>query len=205
MLAGRDVTGTTVGRAPVAVVVVVVMVTGDGLFVTVVIGLAKVVWISALLARAVLSFSLICSICSCSSCSSPGWGGATAVGGGATAAGGGAEVMGWAEEEEEEDDEGRESTRLASEAGGPPFSHSLLFDPALGLASPSPSHLAPPSLASEVAMRASRRRVLRVSRLKWTRLKSRASLAVAAASVLVSLFHLAEAPGAGGAGGPGGG
>ncbi len=118
--------------------------------------------------------------------------------------------MGWAEKEEEEDDEGRESTRLASEAAGPPFSHSLLFGPALALAAPSPSHLAPPPFASEVVMRASRRRVLRVSRLKWTRLKSRVSLAavaavVAAASVLVSLFHLAEAPGAGGAGGPGGG
>ncbi len=64
VLAGRGVTGATVGGAPVVAVVVVVMLTGDGLFVTVAIGLARVVWISALLARAVLSFSLICSICS---------------------------------------------------------------------------------------------------------------------------------------------
>lgn len=48
-------------------------------------GLVRVVWISALRAKATLSFSLICSICSCSSCSSPGWGGA---GAGAGAGGG---------------------------------------------------------------------------------------------------------------------
>lgn len=49
-------------------------------------------------------------------------------------------------------------------------------------------------------MRARRRRVLSVSRWKWTRLKSRASLATAAAS---SLFHLVAT--LGGPGGPGGG
>lgn len=148
VLAGKVVTGAMVGGAlggaPVVVVVfVVVVVTGDGLLVTVATGLARVVWISALLARAVLSFSLIWSICSCSSCSSPSWGGATAAGGGATATwggatdSGGAEVLGRPEEEAEDgDDEGKESTRLASEAAGPPFSHSLLFGPALGLAGP---------------------------------------------------------------------
>lgn len=221
VLAGKVVTGATVGVAlggvPVAVVVlvvvvVVVVVTEDGLSVTVTTGLVRVVWISALRARAVLSFSLIWSICSCSSCSSPGRGGATGAGGGATTAGGGATAMGGGagvlclaeEEAEEEDDEGRESTRLASDTG-PPFSHSLLFGPALGLAGDLPSGLAPPSLASAVAMRASRRRVLRVSRLNWTRLKSLASLAAAvAASLQASLFHLADVPGGGGAGGPGG-
>lgn len=195
VLAGSGVAGATVGKrvdgAPVVIVIVVVVVvvvivvvaivipvtvTGVGLFVPVATGLARVVWISALLARAVLSFSLICSIWSCSSCSSPGWGGATvagdgateAAGGGATAAGGGAEVLGRTEEEEDEDEdeEGRESTRLANEAAGPPFSHSPLFGPTLGLASPSPSPLTTPPLVSEAAMRASRRRVLRVSRLK---------------------------------------
>lgn len=204
VLAGRGVNGVTVGEVSV-VVVVVVIATCDGLFVTVATGLARVVWISALLARAVLSFSLICSISSWSSWSSPGWGGANTTGGGATATGGGAAVLGWAEEEEEEEDaEGKESTKLANEAVGPPFSHSLLFG-TIGLAGP--SHLAPPTLGSEVAMRASNRRVLRVSRLKWTRLKSRASLvaALSAASLLLSLFHLAEAPGASAAGGPGGG
>ena len=109
------------------------------------------------------------------------------------------------EAEEEDDEEDRESTMLASD-GGPPFSHTLLFGPTLGLAGPFTSGLAPPSLASAVAMRASRRRVLRVSRLNWTRLKSLASLAAAvAASLQASLFHLAEVPGGGGAGGPVGG
>lgn len=101
----------------------------------------------------------------------------------------------------EEEEEGRESTRLVNEAVGPPFSYSLLFCPAVGLVGPSPSFLVPPPLASEAAMRASSRRVFSVSRLKWTRLKSRASLAAAAESLMVSLFHLAEAPGAGGGGG----
>ncbi len=139
MLAGRGITGATVGGAPVVVVVCVVdVVTADGLSVTMATGLAKLVWISALLARAVLNFSLICSICSCSSCSSPGWGGATAAGGGATATGGGVSVTGGGVTAlgegaavlalaEEEDVDGRESTRLANEAAGPPFSHSLLF------------------------------------------------------------------------------
>lgn len=90
MLAGRGVTGTMVGGLTVGVVVM----TGGGLFVTVATGLVKVVWISALLARAVFSFSLICSIWSCSSCSSPGWGGATTADGEATAAGGGAIAAG---------------------------------------------------------------------------------------------------------------
>lgn len=112
--------------------------------------------------------------------------------------GGGAEALGLAEE----DEEGSVSSRLVNEAAGPPFSHSLLFGPAFGLAGPSLSAMALPPLASETARRASRRRVFSVSRLKWTLLKSLASLAAAAsASLLVSLFHLAEAPGAGGAGG----
>lgn len=113
----------------------------------------------------------------------------------AAAVGAGAEALCLAEE----DEEGSVSSRLVNEAAGPPFSHSLLFGPAFGLAGPSP-------LVSETARRASRRRVFSVSRLKWTLLKSLASLAAAAvaaasASLLVSLFHLAEAPGAGGAGG----
>lgn len=120
----------------------------------------------------------------------------------AAAVGGGAEALGLAEE----DEEGSVSSRLVNEAAGPPFSHSLLFGPAFGLAGPSLSAMALPPLASETARRASRRRVFSVSRLKWTLLKSLASLAAAAvaaaaASLLVSLFHLAEAPGAGGAGG----
>lgn len=225
VLAGRGVTGATVLKgvdgAPITVIVFVVViiidavavVTGGGLFVNVATGLARVVWISALRARAVLSFSRICSICSCSSCSSPGQGGATAAGVGVTveesgtgafggeggAAGGAA--LGW-----EEEDDGSESTKLAKEAVGPPFSHILLLGTTPGLTGPSSSFLLPPPLGSEAAMRASSRRVLRVSRLKWTLLKSLASLAVAAAAVslLVSLFHLAETPGAGGAGGPGG-
>lgn len=126
--------------------------------------------------------------------------GGVTVDAGAGTAGGGA-VLG-----REGEVEGRESTRLVNEAAGPPFSKSLLFGPILGLAGPSPSFLVPPSLVSEAAMRASSRRVFRVSRLKWTRLKSRASLMAVteASSLLVSLFHLAESPGAGGAGGPGG-
>lgn len=120
----------------------------------------------------------------------------------AAAVGGRAEALGLAEE----DEEGSVSSRLVNEAAGPPFSHSLLFGPAFGLAGPSLSAMALPPLASETARRASRRRVFSVSRLKWTLLKSLASLAAAAvaaasASLLVSLFHLAEAPGAGGAGG----
>lgn len=120
----------------------------------------------------------------------------------AAAVGSGAEALGLAEE----DEEGSVSSRLVNEAAGPPFSHSLLFGPAFGLAGPSLSAMALPPLASETARRASRRRVFSVSRLKWTLLKSLASLAAAAvaaasASLLVSLFHLAEAPGAGGAGG----
>lgn len=152
----------TVGVAPMVAVTVVGP--EDGLLaVTVATGL--MLWISARLARAVLSFSLICSICSCSSCSSPGWGGAT-VGDGATAGGwaapgGGPEVIGQLEEEE-----GRDRTRLASEAAGPPFSHGLLVGSVLIIAGPAPSTLAPPSFASEAARRASRRRVLSVSRLK---------------------------------------
>lgn len=168
VLAGRGFAGAMGGAVVVIVIVtVVVVVTGTRLFVlTGAAGFARVVWISALLARAVLSFSLISSIWSCSSCSSPGWGGAVS-GGGATVTVGGAEVLGRVEtEEEEEDDEGRESTRLASEAAGAPFSHGRLIKPVFGLAGSSPSPLAPPPLASEAAMRASRRRVLRVSRLK---------------------------------------
>lgn len=147
VLAGRGVTGATVlegvDGAPVAIVAVVIVVigaavaavtavavvTGGGLFVTVATGLARVVWISALRARAVLSFSRICSICSCSSCSSPGRGGATVAGGwvtveeaGAGTARGGAGAAGGAVLGREGEDEGRESTRLANEAAGPPFS-----------------------------------------------------------------------------------
>lgn len=59
----------------------------------------------------------------------------------------------------------RESTRLAKEAAGPPFSYKLLVSPTLGLAGSLLLLLAPPPLASEDARRASRRRVLRVSRL----------------------------------------
>lgn len=202
VLAGRGSIGVTMGGPSVAVVVATD--TCVGVSVTVATGLASVVWIWALLARAVLSFSLICSISSWSSWSSPGLGGSMTTGGGATAAGGGAAECGWVEEELD-DAEGKESTKLANEAGGPPFSHSLLFD-ASGLAGP--SDLAPPTLVSVLAIRARSRRVLRVSRLKWTRLKSRASLmAVEAASTvsfLLSLLHTADAPGAGGAGGPGG-
>lgn len=73
VLAGRGVTGAMllegVGGAPVAIVAVVVIIvtavvvmTGGGLFFTVAKGLSRVVWISALRARAVLSFSRICSI-----------------------------------------------------------------------------------------------------------------------------------------------
>lgn len=203
VLAGRGSTGAMMGGVSVAVVVAAD--TCVGVSVTVATGLASVVWIWALLARAVLSFSLICSISSWSSWSSPGLGGSIATGGGATAAGGGAAECGWVEEEVDDDAEGKESTKLANEAGGPPFSHSLLFD-ASGLAGP--SDLAPPTLVSVLAIRARSRRVLRVSRLKWTRLKSRASLmeveAASAVSFLLSLFHTADAPGAGGAGGPGG-
>lgn len=95
VLAGRGVVRVTAGVAPVVVVVVVAdVVTGDGVLVTMPTGLVSVVWISALLASAVLSFSLICSICSCSSCSSPGWGRATAAGGGAATTGGGAVTLG---------------------------------------------------------------------------------------------------------------
>lgn len=148
VLVWRGVTGVTVDWASV-VVVVVVIVTCDGLFVTMVSGSARVVWISALLARAVLRFSLICSICSWSSCSSPGLGGVKTVGGRFTATGGGAAVLNWAEEEREEDAEGKESPKLAKEVAGPPFSQSLLFG-TLGLAGP--SDLTPPTLASEVAM-----------------------------------------------------
>lgn len=120
----------------------------------------------------------------------------------AAAVGAGAEALCLAEE----DEEGSVSSRLVNEATGPPFSHSLLFGSAFGLAGPSLSAMALPPLVSETARRASRRRVFSVSRLKWTLLKSLASLAAAAvaaasASLLVSLFHLAEAPGAGGAGG----
>lgn len=177
VLAGRGFAGATVGNTVgkmaggavvvVVIVTVVVVVTWIRLFVfTGAAGFARVDWISALLARAVLSFSRISSIWSCSSCSSPGWGGATS-GGGATVTVGGAVVMGLDETEEAEDDDlGRDSTRLASEAAGPPFSHGRLPKPTLGLGGSSPSPLAPPPLASEAAMRASRRRVLRVSRLK---------------------------------------
>lgn len=65
-----------------------------------------------------------------------------------------------------EEEEGSESTRLANEAAGPPFSHSRLLGPAPGFMGPALSPLAPPPFASETARRASRRRVFRVSRLK---------------------------------------
>lgn len=198
VLAGRGITGLMGGAS-----VVVALILSE-LFVTPTTGLVRVVWISALLARAVLSFSLICSICSWGSCSSPGWGGAKMGGAWATSTAGGVAIFGWADKrDDDEDAEGKESTKLASEAVGPRFSHILLFG-MLGLAGL--VDLAPPSLVSEVASRASSWRVLRVSRLKWTRLKSRLSLATAAAvtlsaaSLLLSLFHFAEAPGAGGAG-----
>lgn len=205
---GRVVTVVRgVGRA------VVTVGTGGGSFsVTVATGLAREVCISALLARAVLSWSLISSIFSCSSSSSPGLGGTTAAGGGATdggggdtaaggvamAAGGGAAAEGGAEEEEE----GRDSTRLAKEAAGPPFSQSRAVGPTLRTGDPSPRPPAPPPLAPRglevAATRARRRRVLRVSRLKWTRLLSLPD--PSAASLLLSLFHLADSPGTGGGG-----
>lgn len=148
VLVWRGVTGVTVDGA--SVVGVVVIVTCNSLFDTVALESARVVWISALRARAVLRFSLICSIRSWSSCSSPGSGGAKTAVGRVTAAGGGPALSIWAEEEEEEEDaEGRVNPMLAKEAVGPPFSHALLFG-TLGLAGP--SDFAPPTLVSQVAM-----------------------------------------------------
>lgn len=75
VLVGKTVTGAVfkgLDEAPdvdVIVVDVVAMLTGGGLVFNV--GLARVVWISALRANAVLSFFCICSICSCRSCNSP--------------------------------------------------------------------------------------------------------------------------------------
>lgn len=144
VLVWRGVTGVTVDGA--SVVGVVVIVTCNSLFDTVALGSARVVWISALRARAVLRFSLICSIRSWSSCSSPGSGGAKTAVGRVPAAGGGPAPWIWAEEE---DVEGRVNPMLAKEAVGPPFSHALLFGTP-GLAGP--SDFAPPTLVSQVAM-----------------------------------------------------
>lgn len=140
VLVWRGVPGVTVDGASV----VVVIVTCNSLFDTVALGSARLVWISALRARAVLRFSLICSIRSWSSCSSPGSGGAKTAVGRVTAAGGRPALLNWVEEE---DAEGRVSPMLAKEAVGPPFSHALLFG-TLGLAGP----FAPPTLVSQVAM-----------------------------------------------------
>jgi len=144
----------------------------------VVTGLDRVVWISARRTSATLSFSLICSICSCSSCSSPGRGGAIFTGGRVIASEGGDVMVGGSTDAGAAEVEGMERTTLVNETG-PPFSHSRLVGPALSLAGP--SFLAPPPLASEAVSRESRRRVFRVSRLKWTRLKSRASVAAESA------------------------
>lgn len=116
-----------------------------------------------------------------------------------------------AEEVEEvlADDLGKDRIKLAKDGAGPPFSQTLpkpgfCFSAGSG-GRGGPSPLATAALASDAARRASRRRVLRVSRWKWTRLKSRASMGAAVTSSLgVSLFHLAAAPAVGGAG-PGGG
>lgn len=221
VLVGRGVTGAMVGGEVVIVTVTVFVVVaaeaegGGSLLVGVATGLARVVWIWARLAKAVLKRSRIWSICSCSSSSSPGRGGATSTGGvvtvvegGGTLARRGADTLEWREaEEEEEVEEAAADARikLAKEvAAGPPFSHDLFAGPAFCLGGTSPSPLVASALASEAARRASSRRVLSVSRLKWTRLKSRASLVAArASSFTVSLFHLADPPGGGGAGGPG--
>ena len=196
VLAGRGITGL-MGGASVVVIL-------SELFGTPTTALARVVWISALLARAVLSFSLICSICSWSSCSSPGWGGAEMVVPWATTTAGGVAIFGWADKrDDDEDAEGRESTMLESEAVAPWFSHVLLCG-LLGF--PGLVDLVSTSLLLEVASRASSWRVLSVSKLKWTRLNSRLSLdtpvavTLSAAFLLLSLFHFAEAPGAGGLG-----
>lgn len=220
---GAQVVVVTVVVVAIALVVVFTDVDGGSLGVTVTTGLARVVWISALLARASLSRSRISSICSCSSSSSPGRGGATTAGGvgGAAVLMTGATVRVRAEafvriEAVEVDEavadvfEGNDSTRLARDGAGPPFSHSLPIGPTFnftdGSALGGPSPLATAALASDAARRASRRRVLRVSRWKWTRLKSLASIDAAVASSLgISLFHFAAAPGAGDAGVPGGG
>lgn len=207
----------------IVVVVVAVEVTGGSLGVAVGAGLVRVVWISALRASATFRLSRISSIWTCKSSSSPGRGGATTAGGvvaveGAVVLEGGATVRGVdtfvrieAEEVEEvvADVLGKDRIKLAKEGAGPPFSHTLPkpgFSLSAGSGRGGPSDpLATAALASDAARRASRRRVLRVSRWKWTRLKSRASMGVSVASSLgVSLFHLAAAPAVGGAG-PGGG
>lgn len=66
----------------------------------------------------------------------------------------------------EEEEDGGDSTRLANEAAGPPFSHILLLGVIFCVMAPTLSFLLPPSFGSEVAMRASNRRVFRVSKLK---------------------------------------
>lgn len=235
VFAGRGVTVVTVVTVVVVVVVVAtvlvvafvvaVEVTGGSLGVAVGAGLARVVWISALRASATFRRSRISSICTCKSSSSPGRGGATTAGGvvtvevgGAVVLEGGATVRGVemfvrieAEEVEEvvADVFGKDKIRLAKEGAGPPFSHTLPklgFSLSVGSVRGGPSlPLATAALASDAARRARRRRVFRVSRWKWTRLKSRESMGAAVASSFgVSLFHLAAAPAVGGAG-PGGG
>lgn len=205
----------------VVVFVVVVEVSEGSLDVAVGAGLARVVWISALRASATFRRSRISSICTCSSSISPGRGGSIITGGSIIVGGvvavevGGATVRGVetfvriaAEEvvDVEADVFGKDRIKLAKDGAGPPFSHTLP-KPGFGLSGSGvrggPSPLLPmAAFASEAARRASRRRVFRVSRWKWTRLKSRASMV--ASSLGVSLFHLAAAPAAGGAG-PGGG
>ncbi|KAG9350779.1 hypothetical protein JZ751_024668 [Albula glossodonta] len=134
--------------------------------------LAREVCSSALLASAALSCPLISSILSCSSSSSPSWGGAHEEG---VELGVGAEEGG----------SGR--TMRGGGAAGPPFSQ--IRPTRLSLA---------PALSPSGTARARRRRLLSVSRLKWTRLLSLGSRE----ALLLSLFHLEVAPG-GGAGGGG--
>lgn len=95
----------------------------------------------------------------------------------------------------DEEEEGRDSTRLAKEVPKPPFAQTRVAGLVLGLVSHPADSPLPPS--DSATARARRRRLLRVSKLKWTRL----SLAAAAAESLLLSFHLAEAPGEGGSGG----
>lgn len=145
------------------------------------VGVATLVCSSALRANAARNRSLIFSISSCNCCSSPGLGVSTAAGGGATT--GEPVAPNWPEEAGMGGAQGRERSRLAREgaggANGPPFSQR----PPL-----SQSGLARPTFGSSLARRASRRRVLMVSRLNWIRLKSRPSFTEAAVAAAPASF-----------------
>lgn len=186
VLAGRSFAGAAMAVGGVCAAETVASATLVGVATVVPsMGVATAVCSSALLASAARSRSLISSISCCSCCSSPGLGGATVAGDGATEAG----VEDWLEEGGMGGAEGSLRSRLAREgaggAGGPPFSQRP---------PPSLSGVAPSTLGSPAPRRASRRRVFRVSRLKWTRLKSRpsftaATVAAAAASFSRWLFN----------------